>query len=167
MKTSPNDGTSTFLDERNNRPILRTLNITTNSYSDVEPYRTVLSSNIDVFSSIAMSISRLEDLEVTKQVQQVLLNLYLSLQKESKYKTISNYLSRMNLVQEDDKTALLEWNFEDFRVGFKLELDKKESSYFIVSQDRSTGSFSANTQKLSPDLLSTIKKIVEYVLENT
>lgn len=167
MKTSSEDVTSAFVDDLNKHSIIVNWSKTTNSYSGIEPYKTVLPSNIDVFSRIYNNILKLEDPEVTKQVQQVLLNLYLSLQKISKHQPIENYLSRINLVQQDDKTALLEWNFEDFRIGFNFELDKNDSSYFIVSQDKSTGHFSADTQKISADLLGVVEKIVEYVLENT
>lgn len=167
MKTSSEDVTSAFVDDLNKHSIIVTWSKTTNSYSGIEPYKTVLPSNINVFSRIYSNILKLEDPEVTKQVHQVLLNLYLSLQKISKYQSIENYLSRINLVQMEDKTALLEWNFEDFRVGFNLEPDKNDSSYFIVSQDKRVGHLLANTQKIGADLWKIVEKIVEYVLENT
>jgi len=140
---------------------------TTNSFAGTDPYGTVLPSNLNVFSNLAASIAELEDTEVEKQVRRVLSSLYMSLQKASRRKNINNYLSRLNLIQQEDKAALLEWSFQDFRVSFTLEPDKNESSYFYVSQDKSTGSFKADTQKLDADISRVVDKIVEYVLENT
>lgn len=159
--------TSAFLNEANEKTIRTTIGNTSNSYATTEPYGMVLPSNIDVFSSLTTSFLSLEDTEVVKQVREVLLNLYLSLRKAGKHKPISNYLSRMNLVQQEDKAALLEWNFQDFRVGFTLEPDRTESSYFVVSQNKNAGSFMADTQKLDTDVFRLVDKIVEYVLENT
>jgi hypothetical protein len=70
-------------------------------------------------------------------------------------------------VQQEDKTALLEWNFQDFRVGFTLEPNKAESSYFVVSQDKNTGVFKTSTQRLDADSYRSVDRIVDYVLENT
>lgn len=140
---------------------------TTSSFASTDPYGTVLPSNLNVFSNLAASIAELEDTVVAEQVRRVLSCLYLSLQRASRRKTINNYLSRINLIQQGDKAALVEWSFQDFRVGFTLEPEKKESSYFVVSQDKSAGSFMADTQKLDDDISRSVDKIVEYVLENT
>jgi hypothetical protein len=140
---------------------------TSNSYSGINPYGTVLPSNINVFSALTEKISGLENPAVTEQVKQILLYLYLSLQRAYRFKPIGNYLSRMNLVQQEDKAALLEWSFQDFRVGFTLEPVQTESSFFVVSQDKRAGALMADTQKLDSNISMSVDKIVEYVLENT
>jgi hypothetical protein len=161
------DRTSSFLNEANQRVIRKTACVTSSSYSRVNPYDAVLPSNINVFSALPEKISGLENPAVTEQVKQILLYLYLSLQRAYEFRQPENYLSRMNLVQQEDKAALLEWSFQDFRVGFTLEPEKDESSFFVVSQDKNAGSFTMNTQKLDTDISLSVKKIVEYVLENT
>lgn len=35
----------------------------------------------------------------------------------------------------EDNSALIEWNFEDFRIGFSIEPDKEESGWYLVSND--------------------------------
>jgi hypothetical protein len=159
--------TSSFFDEANQRIVRKPIGNTSSTFSGIEPYGVVLPSNINVFSSLAERISALENPEVMEQVKQILLHLYLSLKKANTLKTLNNYLSRVNLVQQDDKAALLEWSFQDFRVGFTLEPEKDESSYFVVSQDKDAGSFMADIQKLGTDISRPIGRIVEYVLENT
>jgi hypothetical protein len=93
--------------------------------------------------------------------------LYHSLRRLSKSQVITNYLSRLNLVCQEDGSALLEWNFQDFRVGFTLEPNEDESSCFIVSQDKNKNLFSADTQKLDVNNSASIDEIVGYVLGNT
>ncbi|MDR1205126.1 MAG: hypothetical protein LBL26_06550 [Peptococcaceae bacterium] len=161
------DRTSSFCNEVNQRVVRKTVGKTSASASDVEPYGIVLPTNINIFSSLSDRMAGLEDHEVTEQVRQVLIYLYRSLQRAYRRKPLNNYLSRMNLVQQDDKAALLEWNFEDFRVGFTLEPVRSESSFFVVSQDKSAGSLMADTQKLDADISRSVDQIVEYVLENT
>ena len=162
-----NGKTSGFLNNANERVITKTISNTANSFSGAEPYGTVLPFNINVFSILAEGITDLENSVVKEQVKQVLLHLYLSLQKAHKKKNLNNYLSRINLVQQGDMAALLEWSFQDFRVGFTLESDKTESSYFLVSQDKNAGSFIIDTHKLDTDVSRSVDRIVEYVLENT
>jgi len=159
--------TSAFSNEANERITRKTIGNTSNSFSGAEPYGTMLPSNINIFSSLAESIIGLEDPSVKEQAEQVLLYLYLSLRRACKQKILSNYLSRINLVQQEDKAALMEWNFQDFRIGFTLESNKDESSYFVVSQNKNTGSFMTDTQKLDTTVSRSVEKIVEYVLENT
>jgi len=149
------------------RVVRATIENTTSTFSAKESYGTVLPTNIDVFSGLTQKVTGLDNSEVALQVKQVILCLYLSLQKAHRKKSLSNYLSRINIVQQEDKAALLEWSFQDFRVGFTLEPEKSESGYFVVSQDKSAGSFMTDTQKLDDNISRTVDSIVEYVLENT
>jgi len=166
MKNSQTINTRTDAYATNNITVYAAVDNTINSFANAAPYGVVLPFNINVFSSLKTSVSDLEDAAVAEQVGKVLSNLYFSLQKASRQKIPNKYLSRINLVQQEGKAALLEWNFQDFRVGFTLEPDKNESSYFVVSQDKTAGSFMADTQKLD-DISWSVDKLVEYVLENT
>ena len=159
--------TSAFLNRANEKITMNAIGNTSNSCSDADPYGTELPSNINVFSNLTEDITRLEDSSVKDQVMKVLFFLYLSLRRAFKQKTLSNYLSRINLIQQEDKAALIEWNFQDFRVGFILERNKSESSYFMVSQDKSTNSFMTDSQKLDTDTSVPVEMIVKYVLDNT
>lgn len=162
-----NDRTNGFFNDTIQKVDRKTESKTSDSVLGIEPYSIILPANINVFSGLSDKFARLENREVMQQVALVILYLYQSLQEAYKYGALNNYLSRMNLIQQDDKAALLEWNFQDFRVGFTLEPIKTESSYFMVSQDKSTSSFRADTQKLDADISRSIGKIVTYVLENT
>jgi hypothetical protein len=167
MNNSSEYRTSSFLNETNKNIKQITIDITSNSYEDNTPYGTVLPSNINVFSSLAARLLTIENQDVIQQVKQTLLYIYRALQKANVQRKINNYLSRINLVQQQDMAALLEWNFENFRVGFTLEPNRDESSYYIISQDNSIEAFQVDTQKINPDFSRPVEKIVKYVLENT
>jgi len=164
-----NEKTSVFLDESRKTISGKIIgDNTANSFSGMVLYGTALPSNINVFSNLTDGMIGLEDAGVREQVKQVLSYLYLSLLWAHKQKTLNScFLSRVNIVQQSDKSALLEWSFQDFRVGFTLESNSTESSYFIISQNKNTGSLIVDTQKLNVDVSKSIDKIVKYVLENT
>jgi hypothetical protein len=161
------DKTSDFLNKDNQALVNESVGNTSTSFSGIDPYIIELPANINIFESLTDSISTLTDDEVIKQTRQVLGRLYFSLQRKSKNKALDNYLSRINLVQREDNSILLEWNFQDFRIGFTIEPQKDESAFFIIAQDKNKGSFSADAQKLNTDSFTPIDEIVGYVLENT
>ncbi|MDR0518312.1 MAG: hypothetical protein LBH25_14865 [Fibromonadaceae bacterium] len=137
------------------------------SFSDVKPYETPLPSNINVFSEVKECVARLEDSSVKYQAKYILSNIYLLLQSAYKKRKISNRLSQIILVQQEDKSVLMEWIFQYFRIGFLLESDKTYSSYFVVSRSANDELFMPSTQKLDVDTPKSIEEIVEYVLGNT
>jgi len=137
------------------------------SFSNVKPYETPLPSNINVFSRVKECVAHLEDPSVKYQAKCILSNIYLLLQSAYKKRKISNRLSQITLVQEEDKSVLMEWIFEYFRIGFLLESDKAYSSYFVVSRGISDDLFMPPAQKLDVDTPKSVEEIVEYVLRNT
>jgi hypothetical protein len=167
MKHEQTLKTGDFLRSARRTDVPNAVNNTTTSLVNSDPYRSVLPANIDVFSSLKTDLASLEDTNVFEQVQQVLSALYLALQTANKRRLLKNYLSRISLLQQEDKAVLLEWNFHDFRVGLTLEPNKNESSFFIVSRDKVAGSFNADTQILGASIMRSVGIIVDYVLENT
>ncbi|MCL1804083.1 MAG: hypothetical protein FWG30_10730 [Eubacteriaceae bacterium] len=162
-----NNKTSAFLSEMTHPTINVISNTTSSSYNNAMQYCTLLPSNLNVFANVADGIGKLEDHGVAMQVQKVLSNLYTALQAASSNQIIDNHLSLLHLAQQDDRSALVEWNFQDFRIGFSIELDKDESSYYVVTQDRDLKAFEMGTYKLESNNSSTFEKIVEFVLGNT
>ena len=141
---------------------------TRSSYSFENVYTTKLPSNIDIFSKLSENVNSLTNESVKKQILHILGTISHILQEIVMYNNnISNYLSRMNIVEQNDFSALIEWNFHKFRLGFLIETDETESSYYIISEDKSTGSFIAETKKVGTDIDIVTAKIVEYVLKNT
>jgi hypothetical protein len=121
-----------------------------------------------VFTRLSKAVDSLSNIDVKNYTITILEALNKALQNINNYnKNISKYLSKLNVIEQADLAALIEWNFQNFRVGFSVESDLSESSYFIVSEDKSMGSFNANSQKIGLDKDIAIEKILEFVLENT
>ena len=140
---------------------------TTDSFSINTSYQIKLPSNIDVLSRLYETVASLSNPDVKKYTINVLDTLNKSLLNINNYNNLSNYLSKLNVIEQTDLSALIEWNFQNFRVGFSIEPDLNESSYFIVSEDKSIGSFVADTKKVGSEINIAIEKIVEYVIRNT
>ena len=140
---------------------------TTDSFSINTSYQIKLPSNIDVFSRLSKTVASLSNPDVKKHTINILDTLNKSLQNINNYKNIPNYLSKLNVIEQSDLAALIEWNFQNFRVGFSIEPDLNESSYFIVSEDKSIGSFVAETKKVGSEITIAVEKILEYVIRNT
>ena len=161
------DKTSAYLNESNANVKQINVNNTSNSYLNTNIYPVMLPLNVDVFSSLSKSIITLEDEEVAKQVKKILSCLYLSLKKAINNKSISNYLPRLHLTQQDDMSALIEWNFQNFRIGFILDTNKDENYFFMISQNKIMNSYKSDLQKLDVDNFVYMDEIIKYVLENT
>lgn len=53
------------------------------------------------------------------------------------------YLPPINTFYPDDESILIEWLFEDFRVGFNIEPIKEESGWYLIT-NKKLGSISAS-----------------------
>jgi len=53
------------------------------------------------------------------------------------------YLPRVNAFNLDDGSVLIEWKFNDFRIGFGVELNIEESGWYLVS-NKNLGEISAS-----------------------
>lgn len=141
---------------------------TNDSFSINTSYHIKLPSNIDVFTRLSKAVDSLSNIDVKNYTITILEALNKALQNINNYnKNISNYLSKLNVIEQADLAALIEWNFQNFRVGFSVEPDLNESSYFIVSEDKNIGSFKANSEKVGLDKDIAIEKILDFVLKNT
>lgn len=67
-----------------------------------------------------------------RDIIKTILNIALSLQNE---KLIEIIFQKMHLFSVEDGSALLEWIFEDYRIGFGIEPDREESSWYLVTKE--------------------------------
>ena len=130
-------------------------------------YMQKLPTNIDVLSKVYTSINSLSDKSVKNYSINLLNLIYLSLSKANDSGNITNYLSRLYFSEQEDKSALIEWNFENFRIGFSVEPNVEESSYYFVSQDRELGRFTTDTRRINNNAEMIVDALVNYVLGNT
>jgi hypothetical protein len=68
-------------------------------------------------------------------------------------------------IEADDRSLLIEWIFFHFRIGFSIEPDNAESSWYLVS-DSSTGSIQAAGYLRDSNLEQLISWLVNYVAQS-
>jgi hypothetical protein len=75
----------------------------------------------------------LENSDVSRRANVLIYDLLHTLQALHPYWTSFPDLPSFHPFVEDDGALLIEWVFEDFRIGFNTEVDPKESSWYLVS----------------------------------
>ncbi len=84
--------------------------------------------------AILSSLNELKNENVAKEVFNLIKTIQsitFSLQDD---KLIDLIFQRLHLFNIEDDTALLEWIFEDYRIGFGVDTDPNESSWYLVTQ---------------------------------
>ena len=98
------------------------------------------------FSTIKQALRTIASIN-NKQVANFARNMVLNIQEAiDSFKAIGfaiDYLPRLQAFNVDDGSVLIEWIFENFRIGFSIESDLKESSWYLVS-DSCLGEISAS-----------------------
>jgi hypothetical protein len=159
--------TSPFINETGKKFSYKTINNTSTSRDNTDLVRVALPHNIDIFEGIIEKLRALEGSAVIKQTYQILQYFYSALQKASKNIIISSsYIPRLHVVQQEDKSVLLEWNFQNFRMGFVLEPVESESFFYTVFQD-DDGSFSSDTKRLNNNAPQIVSSMVKCVLDRS
>jgi len=134
--------------------------------SDFE-YQLVSTVNVSIFSHVTDSLNALSDNNVKEQVLNIISSLRNLLTDLMLQGSFTNYLAKLHITEQEDKTALLEWNFEKFRFGFSIDPDSSKSGYYLVSNDDGTSDFCMNAGKIGSRSYAIVEKMVKYALENT
>jgi hypothetical protein len=79
----------------------------------------------------------------------------------------SDILPQIYLTERENSSVLLEWMFEDFRIGFALEPLQDDSYYFRVTVDRVTRAYYSESFYLHTAYNEIIKKIIQFVLQHS
>jgi hypothetical protein len=127
--------------------------------------------------TINLSVSKIilklsEEFQHLKESQQkdLFLKLLLSLHKVLiQYYTQSfelSHLPSLHVVIVEDGSILIEWIFTDFRIGFSIEVEITESSWYLVSNEK-LENISKSGFLTSDKLDSVIDDVVGFIIENT
>jgi hypothetical protein len=79
---------------------------------------------------------------------------------------ITSYLPKINGFSIDDGSILLEWIFEDFRIGFSIENNGSESSWYLVSTKK-YGEINASGYISDHNFENIILWLLNFVLVNS
>lgn len=131
-------------------------------------YSIVLPQNIDIFTDILKKAKTIENPHIYGYVLQLMLSFKNILLQLNQSEIITNNLSKLNLNIMLDESVLIEWNFENFRIGFSIGPNLSESSYYVISDNKISGSYSSEASLITPDQFDiVIQNIINFVLRNT
>jgi len=127
-------------------------------------YYQKMPSNIDVTSKAESKIHQLHNESVRKQVSDLLdiikNNLMIALDMPIR-------LPKISLTKLEDDSALIEWNFENFRFGFSLEPEENESYFYVINMDERKKYFKSESYPLGTNREKILSNIICFVVENT
>jgi hypothetical protein len=120
------------------------------------------------FNLISNALDKLKSFKVDavkKQAENVLINIayFLSIYPIN----LDNKFNKILITELEDSSAMIEWIFDSFRIGFSLEADPHDASYFFVSNDKSTGIYNAYSKPLNDNIQELLSAVVGYVIGNT
>lgn len=93
-------------------------------------------SDVNFIANVSRNIPAIQDANVKNSTISLiikilkLVTLYFNQHNESKF------LPALNFNQLEDKSVLMEWIFKDFRIGFSIEPNPEESSWYLISNNK-------------------------------
>jgi hypothetical protein len=130
------------------------------------PYQIKKPSNLDVTYTARQHVKNIQIISVREQVVQ-LLDMIDNCLNESRIDKSSYRLPRIALTIGEDGVIVLEWNFEFFRIGFTLEEERGESSYFKIVCNEHRELQEMETHLIRQNLKKIISELVTFVLLNS
>ena len=134
------------------------------SASSIAPFYTVVNSTIELFSEAYKEACLLKDPTVKAQTQEAIRVLIENFQNKN---TSSKRFPKPSITENEDLSCLLEWNFENFRIGISFEVNESKSFYFFVSRDNSIGATGSMTRRVNSEIGLVTSAIADFVIGNT
>ena len=113
------------------------------------------------------TITKTKNKEVAKETQKLLFIIQktIFLFKHAGF-DLSN-VPPLHTINVDDGSVLIEWIFNDFRIGFSIEPNKEDSSWYLVSNKKLgeiniSGYISTNI-----DIEMLISKLINFIISNS
>lgn len=129
-------------------------------------YSVAFPSNFDVFDGINVKLQEVDDEEVSQNTEQFINKFNSELQRINSYYDFQNALPRFSLLHDDDGSVCLEWPFPDYRIGFVIDKNIDESSWFLVANKKMEELWTSGQLNIEKPEMP-IRKILKYVLENS
>lgn len=124
------------------------------------------SNNLDILSQASNIISRITNDEIREMVIELLLVFQEYLNEYRLSQSALGHLPPLTIRIVEDGSILIEWIFKDFRIGFSIEPDIAQSSWYLVSN--------ANLEEVSEsgilnfkEIEKIIKGIISFVIDNS
>lgn len=124
-----------------------------------------LPADVDIFRKAIPNLANLKN----KKVRQFTINLLHTLQKiliiNIDRLCFSGSLPPLQFLLDKDDSLLLEWIFKDFRIGFIIEPNVSESSWYFVSNSKMNEQSASGLLNVS-DYEQSLHYLISFVLAN-
>ena len=107
-----------------------------------------------------------ENPEISARARETLKSIQEKIDTLIKYKIDILYLPKIRAFNVDDGSILLEWIFEDFRIGFSIEPIDAESSWYLVTSQK-YGEISASGYISDINFKNIILWLINFIMVNT
>jgi hypothetical protein len=130
-------------------------------------YKIKNSIGVDATQSASRRALQLQDESVRTQTIKLLDDIDTYLNDVISVAEISNRLPQIHLTEQEDNSVLIEWNFENFRIGFSIESQPSKSFYFIIREDNTSGLFKSETRYLDNTYDKILANIIKFVIKHS
>ncbi|GAB6393327.1 MAG: hypothetical protein MdMp014T_2700 [Treponematales bacterium] len=130
-------------------------------------YNLGLPISLNIFAEISksFSIKDISDNDVRAKTIEILNTLNKSIVAIPDVFNIQNCFSKLHLVEQEDKSVLIEWAYRNFRIGFVVCTPVDDSYYFFVAKN--ADAFESKSTKIGDNLNILTQELVQYVIRNT
>jgi len=111
-------------------------------------------------------IRRIENQDIVREAKRLLLVIQETITTFHYCKFDLGYLPQLKAFQVDDGSILIEWIFDDFRIGFSIEPNLKDSSWYLVS-NANLGEISASGYISRIDIKSLVLWLINFVISHS
>ncbi len=101
-----------------------------------EPHFMPLMIERDLVKPALEIVQQIENENIVNQARGILLILQKTITTFHYYGFPFSHLPSLHAVNVEDGSTLIEWIFDDFRIGFSVESDRDESSWYLVSSKK-------------------------------
>ncbi len=106
--------------------------------------------------------SKLRNSEQASQAKELLTSIQQSLYTLERYHYDLSIIPPLQAIVEDDGSVLFEWIFRDYRLGFGIEINPRESGWFLVT-NHVLGDIAANGLIAGIDLNLLINWLLRFI----
>jgi hypothetical protein len=158
------DTTTAIVGERNYRSEYQLPNVTNGGKLNLRFYPLTMGSNL--LNPARQVISQIKDTYLAKEADKLLAVIQEMIMLLQRHGNDLSYLPPFRAFSVDDGSLLIEWTFTAFRVGFSIEIDPKDSGWYLVT-NKSLGEINASGFISDANLKSIIPWLFGFVLLNT
>ena len=103
-----------------------------------EPHFMPLMIERDLVKPALEIVQQIENENIVNQARGILLILQKTITTFHYYGFPLSHLPSLHAVNVEDGSTLIEWIFDDFRIGFSIEKERDESSWYLVASKKMT-----------------------------